>query len=657
MSPRGHNYRYGSWHDGPDPLAAPLDVRGAALDVGRSMLGGRNVRDAVRELLRRGQRDRPGLDELRKKIRERRNQLRKRGNLGGALDRARAALDQALATEREQLASEDTDQARFDEMLLDELPDSVSSAMQELDSYDWHSDEARQQYEQIKAGLREQVLDQQFNGIKQALQNPDPEAMQRVRDMMADLNSLLAAHARGEDTEQQFADFMDKHGDFFPDNPKDVDELIDQLARQQAEAERLLRSMTPEQRAEIESLIEQAMSDVDLASQMAQLRDNLQNLRPGMMRGQGMPVNGEQPLNYGEAAGVIGELTDLEALDRQLGQDYPGSTLDDVDVEALERQLGSAATRDLQALRELEAELQRQGFVRREGGKLSLTPKALRQLGESTLRRIFADIRSQQQGRHEEPRTGSADDRTGAYLPWHFGSEQPIDAVRTVTNAVLRTAGDERSDDRLRLVADDFVVAETERRSRAAVALLVDLSFSMVQQDRWEPMKETALALAHLVETRFRQDALQIIGFNIMAQPLSALELAEVEPEWVQGTNLEHAMLLAGRHLRRHPDAEPVVLVVTDGEPTAHLVDGEPWFDWPTTPACVRATVRQVDELSRYGASINFFRLGEDPGLERFIDATARRCGGRVFSPSLRRLGEYVVSDYLQARRGRRGAA
>jgi uncharacterized protein with von Willebrand factor type A (vWA) domain len=231
-----------------------------------------------------------------------------------------------------------------------------------------------------------------------------------------------------------------------------------------------------------------------------------------------------------------------------------------------------------------------------------------------------------------------------------FGDELPIDAVRTVSNALRRGAGVPA-----RLLVEDFEVVETERRTTAAVALCVDLSFSMVQEGRWGPMKQTALALSHLVATRFRQDALEIIGFDRLARRLTPVQLADVEPEWVQGTNLQHALMIAARHLRRHPDAEPVVMVVTDGEPTAHLLaDGSPSFSWPTTRETLRRTVAQVDELSRFGAALNFFMLGEDPGLARFVDAVAQRAGGRVFTPDLSRLGEYVVADYLRARHGRR---
>ncbi|HEY7044939.1 MAG TPA: VWA domain-containing protein [Nocardioidaceae bacterium] len=651
-------YRYGAWHGGPDPLAPPFDVRAAVDEIGDDMLAGKSVRSALRDLLRRGTDGRRGLADLRRDVERRRRNLRRRGDLAGTLDRVQQMLDQVLAAEREQLAGEDSDEARLAEMTLDDLPAQIGSAVRELADYEWHSDEARSGYEQIRQMLQREVLDAQFAGMKQALSGNDPEAMQRVRDMLADLNQLLSDHARGQDTPEQFEAFMERHGEFFPDNPRDVEELIDSLARRQAAAERMLRSLSPGQRAELADLMAQALDDVDLQSQLAQLQDNLAALRPGMGRGEPVDIRGNEPLGYGEAVGAVADLADLEALERQLAQDYPGATLDDVDVEALERQLAASDVADLETLRQLEAELERQGYIRRDPEGLSLTPKALRRLGESALRRIFAQLDADARGDHDDQRSGAADERTGAFLPWQFGDERPIDAVRTVQNAVLRRASQPRETDQPRLHVDDFTVAETERRTTAAVALCVDLSFSMVQEDRWQPMKQTALALAHLIGTRYRSDALEIIGFDRTARRLTPLQLAEVEPEWVQGTNLQHALKIAGRHLRRHPDAEPVVLVVTDGEPTAHLdTDGYPLFHWPPTAETVQATVAEVDAMTRLGATLNFFLLGDDPGLARFVDAVARRNGGRVLTPEPSRLGEYVVADYLRARRGHRRSA
>ena len=641
-------FRYGPWQDGPDPLAPPYDVRAALDSVGRDVLAGGSLREALADLLRQGFDGNRGLDDLAARLRRMRNAARRRGDLGGTLDQVRAALDQALAQERDALAAEDDEDGRWAEMELATLPDDAAGAVRALDGYDWHSPQARATYSSIQDMLRREVLDAQFAGMRQALTDPDPETMQAVKDMLADLNELLAAHARGEDVEDRFREFMDKHGELFPEQPADVDELIDALARRQAAAEAMMASLSPEQREQLGQLISDAMSDPDLASGMAQLTDNLRALRAGMNRGPARLRPGGEPLGYSDAVEAVAELADLEALEQAMSQSHPGATLDDVDVEALEQRLGAAAAADFRALRELERELERQGFVSRGDDGLRLTPRAVRRLGESALKKVFSQMKGAGTGSHQDHRTGSADELIGSSRPWVFGDELPIDAVRTVSNALRRGGGIPG-----RLLVDDFEVVETERRTSAAVALLVDLSFSMVQEGRWGPMKQTALALSHLVETRFRQDALEIIGFDIAARRLTPVQLADAEPEWVQGTNLQHALMLAARHLRRHPDAEPVVMVVTDGEPTAHLAaDGAPYFNWPTTQATLRATVGQVDELARYGAAINFFMLGEDPGLARFVDAMARRAGGRVFTPDVSRLGEYVVADYLRARKG-----
>lgn len=284
-----------------------------------------------------------------------------------------------------------------------------------------------------------------------------------------------------------------------------------------------------------------------------------------------------------------------------------------------------------------------------------MSPKALRRLGQTALQEVLGRLDTGGRGDHENTDAGSGGEPTGATRRWRFGDEQPLDVVRTVSNALKRGTA---SGGAVKLSWEDFEVVETERRAGAAVALCVDLSFSMAAEGRWGPMKETALALSHLISTKFPYDELQIIGFGLHAQPMTVGELAEVEPDFVQGTNLQHALSIARRHVRRHPDAEPVVLVITDGEPTAHLDDsyGTPQavFQWPPTAETIRATVHEVDLLTRFGATINLFMLGEDPGLRRFVDAVARRNGGRVLSPSPDRLGQYVVDDYLKARAGRR---
>ena len=651
---RAHQrFRYGSWRGGPDPLKPPFDAREAIDKIGQDVLSAGTVRDSLRDLMRRGLDGRGGLDRLADKIRKLRAQARRRGDLGATLDQVRAALDQALAAERETLAGSETEDARLAELELDTLPDDVAGQVRALDHYSWRSEEARAIFEAIKSMLQREVLDAQFAGIKQALESPDPEAMQRVKDMLADLNALLAAHARQEDTTDQFAEFMERHGEFFPERPENIEELIDALARREAAGMRLMASLSPEQREQLGQLLSHVLADADLASEMAQLADNLRALRPSLDREQAASMRpGGDPLGYSAAVEAVADLADLEALEAQLTQGDQVSTLDDVDIDLLEKHLGREAVRDLQALRDLERELEQQGYLTRGDDGLRLTPRAVRRLGQTALRRVFSQLDGTGRGEHEDHQTGAADEPTGLTRQWVFGDELPIDAPRTVSNALRRSG---LTPTGVALDVGDFEVTETERRISAAVALCVDLSFSMVHDGRWGPMKQTALALNHLIETRFRQDALQVIGFNRLARRMTPVQLAEVEPDWMQGTNLQHALMLASHHLRRHPDAEPVVLVITDGEPTAHLTGGgEAYFHWPTTSETVRATIAEVDELTRYGATINTFMLGDDEGLARFVDAIARRVGGRVFTPDIGRLGEYVVADYLRARRGRR---
>jgi uncharacterized protein with von Willebrand factor type A (vWA) domain len=663
---RRRSYRYRGWHGGPDPLAAPYDVRQALDAIGEEVLAGGNLREALRDLLRRGLPDadgrRQGLQDLLARAARMRRDATRRGRLDGAVTRAAAQLDQALATEREALAEVDSDDARFAEAQLDALPRSAAAAIGELSQYRWTSPAAEQIYRQILDGLRGDVLDQQFRGLRNALQGMQPgaggeqqqQANQALKDMLAELNQLLDKRARGQDTPADFEQFMARHGDLFPEEPQDIDELVDALARRAAAGQRLMASLTPQQREELAGLMQAALGDADLAAEMAALNDNLRALRPDLSWDRATRMSGENPLGYGEAAGALTELADLDDVIDQLSQEHPGATLDDVDVETVERALGNGAAQDVRALQQLERELERQGWLTRGGEGLQLAPKALRRLGQTALRKVFEHLRGGARGTHDLHDAGASGEATGASRSWEFGDEQPLDVVRTVSNAIRRSssAGTRGG---VRLTVDDFEVVETERRTSAVVALCVDLSFSMMADGRWGPMKQTALALAHLVATRFPQDSLQIIGFGRYAAPLSLEQLAGVEPDYVQGTNLQHALRIAGRHLRRHPDAEPVVLVVTDGEPTAHLTSGgEAVFSWPPTRATVKATVAEVDALTRYGAALNVFMLGEDAGLRRFMDAVARRNGGRVFTPSLDRLGSYVVSDYLRARTGRR---
>jgi uncharacterized protein with von Willebrand factor type A (vWA) domain len=652
----GKGYRYGRWRGGADPLAPPYDLGTAVDEIGDSVLGGSGVREALRELLRRGMDGRRGLDELRRSVRDRLRKARTAGRMDGTLQEVRELLDRALDAERRELFPDPDDAARLAEAELDALPQDTAGAVRALKDYPFRSAEARQAYDQIQDLLRREVLDSSFAHMKQALQNASPQDVQAVKDMVADLSRLVDAHNRGEDTDEQFREFMEQHGQFFPDDPQSVEELIDSLARRAAAQERMMAGLSPEQRAELADLMAQTMSDMGLASEMAHLQDALRQARPDLPWGQrGQVPDGEQALGLGDATSAVAELADLEALSNQLSQGYAGASLADVDEELLEQALGREAVDDLAALRQMERELERQGHLVRRDGKLELSPKAVRRLGATALRRVFAKLDATGRGEHDVADAGAAGELTGASREWQFGDEQPLDVVRTVRNAVLRTAGGARGDRSVRIAVEDFEVVETERRTGAAVALLVDLSYSMALRGTWGAAKSTAMALHSLVTTRFPQDAIQIIGFSSTAQVLKPETLAELSVDTLQGTNLQHGLMLARRFLARHRDAEPVVLVVTDGEPTAHLEDdGTPYFCWPPMPETIARTVAEVERVARSGATLNVFALDPEPSLVHFVHDITARAGGRVFTPDTDRLGEYVVADYLRSRRGRR---
>ena len=667
-------YRYGLYHGGPDPLEPPYDVRGAVDALGESVLNGDDPASALRHLLRRGMTDRRGLDDLLRQVRERQRQLRRSGRLDGILEHARALLDTAIGQERAELFPDPGDDARLREAELDALPNDTAGAIRDLSGYQWRSQAAAQTFERLKELLRREVLDSQFRGIKESMAGSDSEGMQRVKEMMAALTGMIEADARGEHTQQDFDSFMEQYGEFFPDSPENLEQLVDNLVRRMAAAQRLLNSLTDEQRDELSGLMAQAMEDAGLAQEMARLAEALRARRPDVdWDGQGRErMTGRDPLGLGDATTALGELADLAELEDALRQDYPGARLDDIDEEAVRRALGRQAVDDMEALRQIERELQRQGYLTSNGGKLELTPKAVRRLGDTALRKVFAKLAEGGYGDHDQHDVGQAGELTGSTRPWRFGDEQAIDTAATVRNALLRGgvpgltadggagtgparggAGG-RGRTAVRLSVGDFEIGETERRASAAVCLLVDLSYSMALRGTWSAAKQTALALYSLVRTRFPQDALQVIGFSNYARELKESELAGLGWDMVQGTNLHHALVLAGRFLDRRPEHNPIVLVITDGEPTAHLRrDGSSWFDWPPSPETLELTMAEVDKMTRRRATLNVFMLADDERLSSFVDEVARRNGGRVLRALPDSLGEYVVSDFLRARRER----
>lgn len=626
--------RYRKYTPGPDPLAPPPNLAKAVRAIADDVMFGYSAEQAMREYLRR-----EGYDDFLRQIAERRQELLQKTNLGGTLQEAKNLLDDALLAERGQLAR-DVDMDDLDrtmrEMTLDNLPTSPAAAVSELGSYDWASAEAREKYQQIKDLIGRELLDQRFTGMMEALEGATDEDRAAIAEMLRDLNVLLGKHRAGMATDEDFREFMAKHGDQFPENPRNIDELVELLAQRSAAAQRLLNSMTPEQRAELMQLAAQAFGSEELMNLVGELDANLRGIRPDLDWTGSEAIDGDGDMGLGDATRAMRDLGRLDQLADAMSAARP-----EIDLDEVADLLGKDAATNAKMLRDLEKALKNSGLLNKgESGTLQLSPKAMRMLGKELLGDAATSLRGQRDSRD----TGHTGESTGATRPYQFGDTQPWDTTRTLTNALVRTGGASIS-----ISPEDIEVVETEARTRNAVALLVDTSFSMAMEGRWAPMKQTALALHHLITTQYRGDELTLIGFGRYAQTMTIEELTALPPIQEQGTNLHHALLLADQFFSRHANMDRTLLIVTDGEPTSMLTDwGETHFSWPTDRITLAKTVQALDQVTKRGAHTTFFRLVDDPGLVALLNAMADRTGARVVAPDLGQLGGAVVGEYLR---------
>jgi uncharacterized protein with von Willebrand factor type A (vWA) domain len=649
MKPR-KPYIYGSFTGGPDPLAPLVDAGAGVDEMGERILEGQSVQDALRDLMRSGSKGRQGLEQMYRQIRDRYNKVRESASMNGLLEDLKEMLTEALEAERSALFPDPSDDARFAEAILDALPHDVPNAMKELDTYKWRSALAQQLYEEMKERLRRDVIDQQFAGMSQSMQEmATPENKAAMAAMMGDLNQLLSDHRAGSATQDQYQEFIEKHKNFFPDAPETLDQFIDDLARQSAAMDRMLASMSAEQRAQLSQAMQQALADMGVQDQMAELQDNLKALRPEFSRRRGTPLNGESSSGLPEATQALAEMGDLETLVNQIGEADEMGDPTQIDLDLLERTMGRSLRDELEAMQQLQKDLEDEGFLVKSGQSMRLSAKAVRRIGQSALAEVFKHLESTARGDHQMHRAGKSGEATGTHRRWSFGDDGAIDVVRTTQNATRRRVA---TGDTTFLHPDDFDVAETENLTKAAVVLLVDQSYSMLMNDTWGPAKTMALALHSLSSTKYPLDALQVISFSNLARVVNPMDIPDLEASQIPGTNLQHALMLAGKFLDKHAGSQRIVMVVTDGEPTAHLIgEGDWWFNWPPENETIKLTVQAIDEMTRRKIAITWFRLGDDPQLARFLDTMARRNGGKVLATDPNSLGNYVISDYVNKRR------
>lgn len=638
---------YGKFNGGLDPLAPLVDVGDGVDQLGKKILEGKSVKDALRDLMRSGASGRKGLEQIFREIRQRHKKVRESAAMNGLLEDLAKMLAEAKELEQAALFADPSDSARFAESLLDALPEDIPRAMRELDNYQWRSPIAENLFADMKERLRSDVIDQQFAGLSQSLQDlGSAENQKLLAQMMADLNTLLQDHRSGTATQEEYESFIEKYQSLFPDAPETLEQFIDDLARQSAAMDRMLASMSDEQRAHLSQAMEQALADLGISDEMAQIQEHLQALRPEFARQAGPSLTGERSQGLSQATNALAELGDLEELLSQIQESYEKGDPSQIDLDLLEESLGRSFRDEIEAMSKLQQDLLDQGFLIEGNDSLRLSAKAVRRIGESALREVFKNLDGGLVGDHQMPAVGKSGEMIGTHRSWSFGDDGTIDLVRTVQNASRRrmTTGSAAN-----LSPEDFEIAETESLIKAAVVLLVDQSYSMYMNQTWGAAKTMALALSSLSASKYPLDALQIIGFSDRARVVEPLEIPDLEANQSPGTNLQHALILAADFFDRHPGSHRIVMVVTDGEPTAHLLaNGQPWFNWPPDFETIEETIRAVDNLTRRKVVITWFRLGNDPALAKFLEEMAQRNGGKVLATDPDRLGEYVISDYVK---------
>ena len=661
-------YEYSRW-DGTQRLD-PFEP-GALLDeLADDLLNGRDINRLLRQVQREGL-PRQGIEGLRglmNKLKQRRQQTLQRYNLGSALDRMKQEMEEILRIEREGLerrqqpapTPEDMDPEmaqRLHEMKsrmaqqkqeqLDQLPPDLAGRLRELENYEFLEPEAQERFQRLRDQLKQQVTDSTFESLRDAMQGMDPGQMQAMREMLRDLNQMLRDRENGLPID--FEGFMQQHGHHFGPGIENLDQLLEHMAQQMNAMQSLLNSMTPEQRAELWQAMQQMMGDEGLASELAELAEHLYQQVPDF--GQGYPFSGEEELPLDQALDTMDHLSRLDQLEQQLDQARAQNSMSGIDRQALGDLLGEESRLDLEELESLARQLEEAGLLERRGNRLQLTAAAIRRIAQKALRDIFAQIKQDRVGQHETNRSGAGGERADDNKPYEFGDPFLLDLEGTLREAIRR----EGIGTPVRLTPDDFTVFRVERTTRAATVLCIDLSRSMLLRDCFLAAKKVTLALHSLIKGQYPHDALEIIGFGPIAQNLSPESLFELQIDgMMQGTNLQHALMLARQKLARHPGATRQIIVVTDGEPTAHI-DEEygPIFSWPPLPQTNAATLREVLRCTRDRIVITTFMLDSGEGLEQFVDEMTQLNRGRAFYAEPDRLGEYILVDYVQQKRRR----
>ena len=637
-----------------------LDAEALFDELNDDLLYHGDVNSALRRLMQQGMNDRNGermhgLRELMDKLRQEREDRLDRFDLGGVYDEIANELNDIVDEERHAIdnanAERSGDERRAEaaksaamdrNFRLDMLPNDLAGKVRELSAYDFESAEAAGRFEQIMDKLREQLMQQMVDQMSGSMQDMTPEDMARMKDMMAALNEMIERDERGEDP--QFEQFMEQYGDFFPENPQNLAELLQQMARRMAAMQAMLNSMTPEQRAQLQQLSDQLLDDMDLRWQMAQLSKNLHGMFPKMNWNQSYDFDGQEGTGMGQAMQTMRELGDLDELENLLRNATNPGALAEADMDRVRELMGDDAAKSLERLAELTKMLQDAGLIEQKEGRLELTPKGLRKIGANALKDLFDKLAKDKTGQHQMDRLGQGHERTYETKQYEYGDPFNLDLHRTIRNAVRRNGAETP----VRLIPEDFEIERTEHTTKSSTVLMLDLSLSMPMRDNFLPAKKVAMALHSLITSQFPRDYMGIVGFSETARILTAAQLPEVSWDFVYGTNMQHGFMLARQLLSKQTGTKQIIMI-TDGEPTAHITPrGDVFFNYPPVQETVEATLREVVRCTRDDIRINTFMLDANSYLKQFIEQLTSINRGRAFFTTPETLGDYVLVDFIE---------
>src|SRR5215475_1588514 len=643
--------RYSRW-DGTQAVP-DLDADELLSAMSDDLLAEGDLMNALRRLFQRGARDpqggrMPGLQDLLKRLQQQRKQRLEQYDLSSVLDDLKQKLKEIRDTEREAIEREVPPGAKQEQKLnaLEQLPQDPARQIRAMQSYPFHSPEAKRKFDELMQSLQEQMLKPFMQGMQQGLQNLTADDLRRMREMMRDLNKMLRERAEGG--EPDFQAFKDKWGQNFP-GVDSLDQLLEQMAKQMGQMQSLMQSLTPGQRQQLQEMMQSLFArDERLEAEMAQLAMNLEDLLPMDALRRPYDFKGDENVTLQEAMRVMEELQQMDQLERELRRAKDPGDLDDIDRAEVERLLGEEAARDLERLKELAKKLEEAGYLENKGGRLEMTARAIRKIADKALRDVFSHLKRDRFGRHVVSRRGAGGDRTDDAKRYEFGDPFLLDLKETLMNAVERGGAGIP----VRLAPDDFEVWRTELSTQASTVMLLDLSRSMLYNGCFVPAKKVALALQALIRGQFPRDTLHIVGFSLYAREFSPAELPQLSPSGTNiGTNMHAAFMLARTLLGRQKGGNKQVIMITDGEPTAHMENGEAEFSYPPTRRTLQETLREVQRCTREGITINTFMLDRSEMLTAFVEQMARINRGRAFFATPERLGEYVLVDYVSNKR------